>query len=150
MTATGYADSFIKSLVERFPGLSPLLDEHLKDQDGELLAHVYFGDVTRYVVALIRDGSVASLDEAQQIINYLEATYRSNEDVQNLIDVSFLENLQQEAATEKALKMLGPVLTNAWQEMEAHWENLYRLREEREGSADKIEIGFKVGDKTDK
>jgi hypothetical protein len=47
------AETFVREIVERFPKLSPLLREHLHDNSGELLPHVFFGDLTRYAVALL-------------------------------------------------------------------------------------------------
>lgn len=40
----------IDRLVGKFPRLEPLLREHLADNFGEVLPHLFFGDLTRYVV----------------------------------------------------------------------------------------------------
>ncbi len=113
---------FVKSFVERFPSLSLMLDKQLEEQEGALLPHVFFGDVTRHVIALIRDATPAAQSEAQQIIDFLEIYYgHADGDVQNIIEVSFIENLYQEGdATQLAFEMLGPRLTKSWLRMEAH------------------------------
>jgi hypothetical protein len=82
---------FVTWLVARHPGLAPVLDEHLGDND-ELLPHVLFGDVTRYASALARRGS---LDDLSPLLADLDgALDASDDEVDNLIAVSFVENAQ--------------------------------------------------------
>jgi hypothetical protein len=52
---------FVDWLVSRHSDLAPILDEHLRD-NGELLPHVFFGDVTRYASELARRGDTGRLD----------------------------------------------------------------------------------------
>lgn len=90
--------AFVRSLVERFPRLVGLLDEHIEDNFGEILPHLFFGDLTRYVVSLFlaaRDGGDKSTrQELRAILDFLEQSYASADDeVQELISVSFLEHL---------------------------------------------------------
>ena len=76
-------------LVARHAGLVPVLNEHLAD-NGELLPHVLFGDVTRYALALARDDEV---DELSRLLGDLDAALDESEDeVANLVWVSFVEN----------------------------------------------------------
>ncbi len=85
--------SFVREMVARFPGLSALLEEHMKDNFGEILPHLFFGDVTRYVVALLSGGDLAQRRELRDILDHLERVYASaDEELQELIAVSFLEN----------------------------------------------------------
>jgi hypothetical protein len=76
-----------------------MLDEHLKDNLGEILPHVFFGDLTRYVVSLCcaaGSGSASSIEhrELDDILDMLEAEYAKGDDeLQELISVSFLEHL---------------------------------------------------------
>jgi hypothetical protein len=89
--------SFVKSSVARFPTLNLLLEEHTKDNLNENLPHVFFGDVTRHVLSLLFAGSSDGLEaqrELRNILGYLENTYSAgDEELQELISVSFLENL---------------------------------------------------------
>ena len=82
----------VKRLVEQFTQLVPLYAEHLADNNGELLPHVLFWEVTRSVVDsylgrsphLDWRGVIATLDgEYQQGDVYLRG----------IVEVSFLENL---------------------------------------------------------
>lgn len=76
-------------LAARHPGLVPVVDEHLADND-ELYPHVLFGDVTRYALALARNGEV---DELDRFLTDLDAALDESEDeVANLVWASFVEN----------------------------------------------------------
>lgn len=85
---------FIEWLVGRHADLAPILDEHLAD-NGELLPHVFFGDVTRHASAMARagtntdavDGLLGDLDDSLSLA-------KDDDQVDNLIGVSFVENAQ--------------------------------------------------------
>ena len=78
-------------LVGRHRCLAPVLDEHLAENE-ELLPHVLFGDVTRYASGLARRGE---LDDLDRLLSDLDgALDDSDDEVDNLICVSFVENAQ--------------------------------------------------------
>lgn len=80
----------VYSLVDSVPDLAPILREHLEDNNGELLPHVFFGDVTRWAVR--QDERDAESIDA--LLATLEIDYANGDDaVRELIVVSFLENL---------------------------------------------------------
>ena len=94
------------SLLREFPEINAIYDEHVADNE-ELLPHVFMGDVTRSIVALslspTRDDSYL-----KRFLDYLEqASVASDNDVTNLIAVSFIENLLGE---ERAIDIIGPLL----------------------------------------
>jgi hypothetical protein len=107
---------FVRSLVSRFPNLTNVLAEHIADND-EILPHLFFGDLTRYVETLhgvARADSVSpSKQELRSILAYLEETYAGgDEELQELISVSFLEHLPRRGESGWELRdMLGPQLT---------------------------------------
>src|SRR5262245_25349227 len=78
------------ALVWRFPDLLEPFGEHLADNDGEVLPHVFMADVERWAEGLVAarrellDDLLAELDRALA---------GGREAVVNLIDVSFVENL---------------------------------------------------------
>jgi hypothetical protein len=83
--------AFVEWLVGRHSDLAPILDEHLRD-NGELLPHVFFGDVTRYASDLARRGDTGRLDH---LLTDLDQALTSAEDeADNLIWASFVENAQ--------------------------------------------------------
>jgi len=108
---------FAKELVEEVPELHSLLTRHLSEND-ELLPHVFFGDLTRLIIDLHRkarkenQGSDDSKFLLRKILHKLEEGMGSNdEDVQELIATSFLENLYPEDDSYESLKSLfGPSL----------------------------------------
>ncbi len=91
---------FIDWLVARHPDLAPILEEHLRDQDGELLAHVLFGDVTRYAADLARRApeEPEANTRLQRLLEDLDRTIlpegQDEDPVDNLVWVSFVENAQ--------------------------------------------------------
>lgn len=82
----------VRDVVAAFPALRPMLDEHIHDYD-EVLAHIFLADVVRYLVHASEnrhptDGVVAA------ILEFLENRFRhGNEEVKELISVSFVEML---------------------------------------------------------
>lgn len=114
-------EDFIDDLVERFPGLRPVLEEHLSDNFGELLPHVFFGDVTRYIVSRHLDarlhhgsGPEQAREEVRSLLKALETAYvERGEEVEELIAVSFLENLPRPGEPGADLReCLGPAMTH--------------------------------------
>jgi hypothetical protein len=108
-------EAFVKGIVERFPKLSPLLQEHLHDNRGELLPHLFFGDLTRYVVALVTSGDnqLEARRELRELLAFLEESFASGDsELCELISVSFLENLPYPWEDGSQLRsMLGPTLS---------------------------------------
>ena len=94
MTTT--TTEYCHTLVGRCPELKPLLAEHISDYD-ELLPNVFLADVTRY---LLSNG-----DGRQRIVEYLNISLSTGEpDVENLIAVSFVENLENRDELERVIE----------------------------------------------
>jgi hypothetical protein len=92
-----------QELVGAEPALRAVLDAHLADQGGEFLGHLFMADVTRWLVA---HGPVPA------VIAVLERSLvEGDEAVQDVIALSFLENLEPEDRTVRAA--LGPRLRAA-------------------------------------
>ncbi len=88
------APDFVAWLVGRNADLAPILDDHLAG-NGELLPHVFFGDVTRYASTLARGGADGDLlDKLLTDLNDSLSEGTQNDDVDNLIRASFVENAQ--------------------------------------------------------
>lgn len=106
------AEAFVQALVADHPDLEPLLDEHREDNMGDLLPHVFFGDVTRWVVDhhLDLDADPSELDPLLAALE--KGMLDGSEEVKDLIAVSFLENLpypDEDGAD--IIDRLGPALT---------------------------------------
>lgn len=90
------AQDFCEELVRRFNELAPLLQEHVADYD-EILPHVFMGDVTRYVLS--------GTPQREELLRHLNDALRNGgEEIQNLIAVSFVENLESEEKLQRALQ----------------------------------------------
>ena len=107
--------SFVRSMAARFPGLEPVLAEHIKDNQ-EILPHLFFGDMTRYALSSVRVGRPDQTPELHRLLDLLEEAFSGgDEELQELIAVSFLENLQSTGDKgAHIITMLGPNLTKQW------------------------------------
>jgi hypothetical protein len=91
--------------------LESTLDEHLEIY-GEMLAHIFFGDVTRW----IENQFATSPDSVDlcKVLDLLEEDYKCGNDVvRELLVVSFLENLDHDSMV---FNLLGPNLVQAAEE----------------------------------
>ena len=100
--------AFLGSLAWRYPALRGRLDEHLDDNEGEILPHVLMADYERWAEEALRSGDPLLTD----FLNDLEAAYRTGGDeVEELISVSFLEHLPRPGLAGAELReLLGPSL----------------------------------------
>jgi hypothetical protein len=95
-----------RHLAETVPALKDLLTEHLDDNDGDLLPHVYFGDLTRWVSAeLSTDPDSPAVRKVLAELD--DAAANGSDDVVELVTVSFLENLDDDSPV---LDLLSPHL----------------------------------------
>lgn len=101
----------IAQLLERVPELRSTYDAHVHDYD-ELLPHVFFGDVTRYVVQQVRSGEMGPSKPVGRLLECLERCMASGDDqVKELVSVSFIENLAEYDDVLAVLRgLLGPKL----------------------------------------
>ena len=107
----------VDRLVRRVPALEPLLREHLADNFGEVLPHLFFGELTRYVVSELGGaGDDPRTQERkaalQTLLDELEEGFANGgEEVAELICVSFLENLPRKGEEGDVVRdLLGPRL----------------------------------------
>jgi hypothetical protein len=106
-------DNVINLLIQGVPELQPLLNEHLNDQFGQLLPHLFFGDLTRYVMEQMRKSQIESQRQppevVRRIIGILEkAMLSSDMQAKELVQASFLENLD---ATDSAYSQLKSAMS---------------------------------------
>jgi hypothetical protein len=116
-------ESFVRQLADLSPALAASLDEHINDNFGELLPHVFLGDVTRHLAEIAHTASSADVlavrRELKSALETLELAYASgNEEVQELIAASFLENLPAPHQPGWAIRqMVGPKLGSQLKKM---------------------------------
>jgi hypothetical protein len=93
--------TFAERLAASFEEMRPVLVEHKKDNFGEVLPHVFMGDVARFALrefAETCNGPAHNRAKAELVLRslfaFLETAYESEDpEIQELISVSFLENL---------------------------------------------------------
>ena len=90
------------------PALAPLLDQHLED-NGEVLPHVFLGDVTRAVTHAFATTQAKpnGIDQSAAIdeLRVLErAMAFGNDELMELVSVSFLENIDWSAPAGQAVR----------------------------------------------
>ena len=111
--------ALVDRLVEACAALKPLFDEHLEDNFGEVLPHVFLGEVTRHLVGEAAGDAGSRTVEAA--LRQLEDEFASGtEEVKELIAVSFLENLPESPEPGLAVRLrLGPSLKGELSRMRA-------------------------------
>jgi len=110
---------FVERLVADHPRLRAIFDEHVSDNFGEVLPHLFFGDLTRYVVSRFSevapgiDQLLETERELRALLSDLEHAYASrDEELRDLISGSFLENLPRPGEEASKLRAwLGPELS---------------------------------------
>ncbi len=112
-------ETIVGKVIEEAPDLRSLYEEHLRDY-GDIIPHVFFGDLTRYV-----QGAFSGLPSSParqislKIIALLErAMLSDDEKLHELVSTSFLENLDQDGEAFNDIRAnLGPTLKR---ELEAY------------------------------
>lgn len=103
---------FCERLAAEFPSLFTILGEHIRDYD-EILPNVFLADVTRHLLShgTHREGIVRFLDDSFDSLG---------PDVQELIAVSFVENIESEQDLERLLEGVdAPQLRSEWHRQRA-------------------------------
>jgi hypothetical protein len=118
-----YYENIIDVLLGEVPELRALFNAHLRKNGGECLPHVFFGDMTRFVLGLAQDATVPndrSFELLKRILEFLEVAMASPDPrVQNLVSVSFVENLgPMSDSLAKVRTMLGRKLS---EELVRYW-----------------------------
>ncbi|HEY4310193.1 MAG TPA: hypothetical protein VGN12_12150 [Pirellulales bacterium] len=98
---------FCEQLAAEFHGVARLLKERQAD-NGELLPHVFFGDLTRYILAGGQDKAA--------VVQCLENAMSSGaSEIDDLICVSFVENIETHYDLEQALTgVVGNKIREEW------------------------------------
>lgn len=104
--------AFIGALVHAFPVLRPVLQEHLNDQEGEVLAHLFMADVERWLEREVMNRRSQSSTEVAGVLTFLEDTFgKGDPEVNELIAASFLEHLPRPGELGSEIRdMVGPYL----------------------------------------
>jgi len=101
----------IEQILDCVPELRDAYERHVSDND-MLLPHVFMGEVARFVVEKARENTPESACLVDKVLALLEQAYERGDDaVQNLIGVSWIENLAKVGdVADKLRNLMGPVL----------------------------------------
>lgn len=107
--------SLVHELAAKMPPLRAQLEQHVADYE-EVLPHVFMGDVSRYAIEQYRQyaGGAGDAGESLRLLFSVTevAAQDGDEDLKDLISVSFLENIAAELADYPEFRaFLGPVLS---------------------------------------
>ena len=81
---------FLRSLADEAPEVRDLIDEHLRDQSGELLLHLLVADVRRAAVDPFQRSDGDLLRRLPDLLD--RALREGDERVENAVAVSFVED----------------------------------------------------------
>jgi hypothetical protein len=90
----------------------------MNDNFGEILPNVFLGELTRYVVDLASNPQDDSGDDKElrvsEVLRYLENQFvQGGDEIQELISVSFLENLPRQGTPGHEIRnLVGPNMRN--------------------------------------
>lgn len=96
------------ALVHEYKEFRPLLEEHLDDNEGEVLPHLLLSDVIRFLAAHYDE----SPDPCSSVIAWLDREYQAGEaDIRDLIGASGIEMIPSPGQPGAGLRgLLGPTL----------------------------------------
>lgn len=112
---------FAKAVVEEFPELRVMLEEHYDDY-GELLGHIFFADaVGRPLEILLHCNQ--DMDEIMKYVKFVENMYEHGDDpVRNIVEVTILEGLIGEEDLSKVIKQyFSGGLVEAFRMVQRSW-----------------------------
>jgi hypothetical protein len=84
-------DNFLELLSTAVPEVAPIVDEHLSDNDGDLLIHLLMSDLRRFATSAFGSGDVATSAKVLHFVG--SALDNGDESVQNAVAVSFVEHV---------------------------------------------------------
>ena len=103
--------AFVGALVYSHPWLTPILQEHIDDNDG-VLPHLLLADIERWAEAQLKEHGPTD-EQLRKVLTFLETEYAAGHShVDELISVSFLELLPRPGEPLFELRTLvGPRLS---------------------------------------
>ena len=102
-------EAFVDRLVATHPELTELRRQHLEDNFGEMLPHLWTSDLVRFLVARYEAEGV---DAVGPVLATLDAEAGRDPEIDELLGVSFVEVLPHPGETGAGLvENLGPHLT---------------------------------------
>jgi hypothetical protein len=121
---------FEQEVVRRFPGLA----DHVAENQG--LLHVIMGDLYRYAQEQISAEQWSEVDRVFRLLDEAYAASRPGIEIENAIRVSFLEYFEFRGGEQQIRQLLGPTLTQLYDDQMRYIEDLARKAAEQRAAAD--------------
>ncbi|MEK7424230.1 MAG: hypothetical protein AAB131_10360 [Actinomycetota bacterium] len=83
-------EQFVAELVECCPSLRDIVDEHVRDFDGEVLLHLLIADVRRFALGCFQSGESDVLSSCLDVV--AGGLSLGDDYVENAVAVSFVED----------------------------------------------------------
>ena len=96
---------WVEDLVAAFPVLADLARQHVDDH-GELLPHLFCGDLTRWLLASYGRADSEEHRDVVRVLAFVEDSFSQRPEVQNLIAVSILENFPRSGDPNDGIRTL--------------------------------------------
>lgn len=111
---------FLRRLAAAVPSLRERVAAHFERFNGKPLPHAFVGEIVFEAAGLVAAGRAALV---RPLLGFLEAEYGVDEDIDNVIDVSFVEMLPDRGESgAEILDLLGPKLRAEYQR-QRNWQN---------------------------
>ena len=121
---------FEEEVVRRFPALT----DDVAENRG--LLHVVVGDLYRYTQEQISAGQWNEIDRVFRLLDEAYTASRPRIEIENAIRVSFLEFFEFQGHEDQVRQLLGPSLTELYEDQMRYMEDLARRdAEQRAGAA---------------
>jgi hypothetical protein len=117
-------ERLVRILGERFSDVAPIYKEH-RESFGEILPHIFFGELTRWMLSLLEPASGSTTAERRQklrdVLEVLEKSYaEGDEEMREFFSASFLEKLPKPGESGSEIReMLGPRLSEELRAIES-------------------------------
>jgi hypothetical protein len=109
------ADEFVTRLRTAVPEASHVIEEHLYDNEGELLVHLLMADLLRFSVAAFAAGDA---EPSRRCLNAVASAFTTGDaHLRNAVEVSFVEHAWDERP--EFLATWPEPLLNEWHEQHA-------------------------------
>ena len=108
----------IVRISREFNELLPLFLDHLENYEGEIIPHIFFADLCRFILDLD-----VSSDLVSRVLNKLESKFSIIEDdpTSNAIAVSFVEHLPNKTKHHWIIDKLG-------EKMKYHYDEVFTVK----------------------
>jgi hypothetical protein len=108
-------DNYIATLLAVVPEFEPVYQEHLADNEGELLTHVLFGDLFDFALTAHQEGNSNLLVRIIRFINQVAG--EGDEDMTEVAHVSFMEYVPSSPINEVIQPLLNEATATMYQQI---------------------------------